>query len=215
MLAIVTATGLTGLGASIGLLALGVTSMPVRYALAVLVAYAVFLLLVRLWASRRLDADEFADVPDVGGGPEDGPTFGGGSFGGGGAGRSWDGDALGPEVPTASEAPAAPSLSGVDVDLDDAWIPVVVVALLAGGVLAAAYVVYAAPVLLAEILLDVALVSGLYRRLRRIEARSWLTTAIRHTWVPVTLVVLLVVAIGFVIQHQMPQADSIGDFFRS
>lgn len=209
MVAIVTATGLVGLGASIALLALGVTSMPVRYALAVLVAYAVFLLLVRLWASRRLDADASSlDVPGPGGGPREGPTFGGGRFGGGGAGRGWEGGAVAPETT------AAPSLSGVDVDLDEGWIVVVPVALLVGGVLAAAYIVYAAPVLFAEVLLDVALVSGLYRRLRTIEARSWLTTAIRHTWVPVTLVVLLVVTLGFVIQHQVPQADSIGDVLR-
>lgn len=213
MTAIVLATGLAGFGVSVALLALGVASMPIRYTVAVLAAYAVFLLLVRLWAlyqRRRLEVHgSLADfVPDPDHAATDVGTSvgGGGRFGGGGAGRSWEDEAVAPDA-----APVTSGVPALDLDLDEGWVLVVPVVVLVGGVLAAVYVVYTAPVLLAEVLLDVVLVSGLYRRLRRLESRSWLTTAIRRTWVPVALVVLLVAAGGFVIQHVVPQADSIGD----
>ena len=218
MTAIVLATGLAGFGVSVALLALGVASMPIRYTVAVLAAYAVFLLLVRLWAlyqRHRLEAHgslaDFVPVPDHAAtdhaATDVGTSVGGGGrFGGGGAGRSWEGEAVAPDV-----APVTSGVPALDLDLDEGWVLVVPVVVLVGGVLAAVYVIYAAPVLLAEVLLDVVLVSGLYRRLRRLESRSWLTTAIRRTWVPVALVVLLVAAGGFVIQHVVPQADSIGD----
>lgn len=60
-------------------------------------------------------------------------------------------------------------------------------------------------------LLDVLLVSGLYRRVAHIESGSWLSAAVSRTWIPATLVALLLAAAGFVVQKIVPQADSIGD----
>ncbi|HEY9403885.1 MAG TPA: hypothetical protein VIQ24_14565, partial [Pyrinomonadaceae bacterium] len=92
-------TGAAGFLVSTALLHLGVTMMAVRYPLAVLSAYCVFLLLLRLWlALRRTDAsdlDHLADTGDVlphlldpaasAGGEAARATFGGGGdFGGAG-----------------------------------------------------------------------------------------------------------------------------------
>jgi hypothetical protein len=217
MAVIVVATGLAGFAASVALLALGVASMPVRYVLAVAVAYAVFLLLVRVWIgwqrrriTRHLDAiDLVPDLPGGGPGVEDAPWEGGGGrFGGGGAGRSW-GDG---EAPAAEAGSILPDVGpALDVDLDEGAAVLVPVAILVGGVLVSVYVVWTAPALLAELLLDVALTSSLYRRLRKLEPESWLATAVRRTWMPVTAVALLVACGGAAMQWMVPGADSIGD----
>jgi hypothetical protein len=229
---IVGATGLAGFGVSVLLLGAGMTSMPLRYLSAVAAAYAVFLLLVRIWAEfhrRQLDGPDVLDVIDpfaaAGSGDHSAQPEvwqgGEGEFGGGGAGRSW-GNAVttdhagtgGADVIPSSPAPAD-SAAGcpIDVDVDDGGLLLLPLIVLLGGVLAAGYVVYAAPALMAEVLLDVALVSGLYRSLRRIPPQSWLGGAFRRTWLPVTLVALLLVAGGAIMQHSVPGADSIGDVF--
>jgi hypothetical protein len=225
---IVVTTGLVGFGASVGLLAAGMVSMPLRYGVAVAIAYATFLLLVRLWAvyQRRSFLDDLPDVdiplPDIplGGGSCDAavePGFGGGEFGGGGAGRSWDlslsgGDPHASVLSSGSGGGSSGSLP--DVDLDDGWMIVVPIVLALGTLAAAVYVIYIAPALLAEVLLDVLLVSGLYRGLRGLERRHWLSSVFRRTWLPVTGVLVLSVALGYGAQHVRPNADSIGDLFR-
>lgn len=225
MTMIVGGTGLAAFGTSATLLALGVSSMPARYLVAVLVAYSLFLLLVRWWAEytrRRLAGVDLMDLlPDVVPGGADAGALdpwmgGGGRFGGAGAGREWASDASAPDAtPPAPVSTGGVSTGGaLDVDLDEAWVLVVPVLVAVGGLLAAAYVVYAAPVLLAEVLLDVVLVSGLYRRLRKVDSRSWLSTAVRMTWAPAAAVLLLVVGGAFAIQAMVPWAASIGDLFR-
>lgn len=234
MTMLVTATGLAGFGASMVLLRLGISSMPVRYSLAVISAYAVFLLLVRLWVEYqrrgfRADADIVDVLPELiqrSGSPAAGEPslYGGGTFGGGGAQRAWSGS--GPsghsvpmhELPVANSMPVhtsdVPTTAVSDIDLDDAWIFLVPALVLAAGLVAAVWVIYTAPVLMAELLLDVALVSGLYRRLRKLEPQSWLFVAIRRTWIPFTVVILSLVAGGFLMQSLVPDADSIGDVMK-
>jgi hypothetical protein len=72
------------------------------------------------------------------------------------------------------------------------------------------YVVYLAPALLAELLLDAGLAAGLYRRLSRIERRSWLTTAVRNTIVPAALAAGLLAIAGGIMQTVYPSAVSVG-----
>src|SRR5215211_6466932 len=105
---ILAATGAAGFVASFALLHLGVWRMWVRYPLAVLFAYAVFIVLLRVWLFMHgrqprgqvdLDlnaADMAADIAsDIAGNAFGGTgsapdTFGGGGdFGGGGVGGGW------------------------------------------------------------------------------------------------------------------------------
>jgi hypothetical protein len=62
----------------------------------------------------------------------------------------------------------------------------------------------------AHMLLDAGLAVGLYRRLLRTEHRSWLTTAVRSTIIPVCFVAALLALAGTIMQDVYPDAVSIG-----
>jgi hypothetical protein len=232
-------TGGAGFLVSSALLQLGVTKMSVRYPLAVLLAYAVFLLLLRLWLafqrrkaeSRSSPLDWFPDtgIPhpsDFGisvAGDAAKATFGGaGDFAGGGAGGGWTGGmaSAGSNLSGGSSVldsvPDVPDVGFFDLDLGDGcfWI-VIPLAAIAGVVIAMFYVVYVAPVFLAEILVDALLVAGLYKRLQGIEPRHWLLSAVRRTLLPVMLATALFIAAGYLMERIAPEAHSIGGFWRA
>jgi hypothetical protein len=233
-------TGASGFLTSYILLKSGVDSMALRYPVAVMVAYGVFLLLLRVWlAIQKDDWDDVADFVDagdlaelavdgatsVGRGAGEGFAGGGGSFGGGGTSTSFQA----PPAPLASYAQQAPAAvrsasaggksgggSGFsfDFDLDEpaALLVLVALAVLAVAVLGAAfYVLWTAPVLLAEVLVDGLLLTGLYRRLRKTEEPGhWVFAAIRRTWIPAVIVALLFSFAGYLLQEAAPEARSIG-----
>ena len=68
-----------------------------------------------------------------------------------------------------------------------------------------------APVLLAEIQVDGALVAGLYKRVKGIEQRHWLRTAVRRTLLPALLVALFLATAGYALQRAVPEAHTMGD----
>jgi hypothetical protein len=80
---------------------------------------------------------------------------------------------------------------------------------------AAIYVIYIAPVLFSEILLDAALAGGLYRRLRAVDGRSWWRSAIRRTIIPAAASALIVSIAGGIMQEVYPGASSIGMVWRA
>ena len=106
--------------------------------------------------------------------------------------------------------------SGVSVDLDDgAWVLLVAGVAAALVVGAAIYVIYIAPVLFAEILLDAALAGGLYHRLRAVDGGSWWQSAIRRTIIPAAASALIVSIAGGIMQAVYPGASSIGMVWRA
>jgi hypothetical protein len=207
--------GITAFGSSVLLLGLGLDHMGLRYALATAVGYVAFLLLIRVWIAmnrtmEHLQISDVLSIPDLPTGAGVTPTtnagFSGGGSGGGGASHSWGAPSM--EMPDLD----------VGVDADEAW-PVVVAAIIAlvralGAVFALYYVVYTAPILLAEVALDAALVAGVYRNLRKEDAGYWLTSAIRHTWKPAAAVAICLSIAGTVLQWAIPSALSIGEVFR-
>jgi hypothetical protein len=84
-----------------------------------------------------------------------------------------------------------------------------------GALIAVGFVVYSAPILLAEVALDAAVVAPIYRRLRREEAGHWAGAVLRHTWMPALVVILFVAAAGFALQQAAPEARSIGGVWRA
>lgn len=205
-------SGLAAFGFSTALFRLGIEHMGLRYVAATAAGYAVFLFLIRLWIELHRpqeESDTLDVVPDVptvdltSGNPS--AEFSGGLSGGGGASGNWGS----PEIPDV----------GIDVvDADEAWPVVLVIAVAAvvllGAVVAAFYVVYYAPLMLAEIALDAALVTGIYRRLRKQDTSHWLGSAIRHTWKPAMAIAACLFVVGVVIQWAMPSAGTIGDVLR-
>lgn len=242
MSAIIAGAAGAGFLASFALLRAGVTSMALRYPLAVGAAYLAFLALLWLWLRRyqlRVERDRARDrwrsddpwsaidivnIPiDLEGdaaGDVASPEFGGGGgFAGGGAGGSIESAGqvarLAPRVP-----PSPASLSGggkgsgFSLGLDSldegAWV-LIPVAIVSAIVLSAAiYVVWMAPILFAELLLDAALAAGLYRRLRGVQGQHWLRSAIRRTAGPAIVAAVLLGLAGGLMQSVYPGATSIG-----
>ena len=201
-------TGLAGFLASFSLLHLNVSRMWIRYPIAILVAYGVFLLLLRLWLwiyGRDMDVDldpELAEVvlePPFGGSvPSEVPHFNkraeiGNSRGGGST--SWSG-------------------FDFDLDLEEGWFLIIAVIALIGALIASLYIIYIAPLLLAEILIDGVLLVGLYKRVKHIDQHHWLRTAARRTVIPVLLIAMFFSVAGFAMQRIAPEAHSIGGFWK-
>ncbi|HIJ65057.1 MAG TPA: hypothetical protein HPP77_03830 [Candidatus Hydrogenedentes bacterium] len=196
MFIIVSATGAAGFLASFVMLKAGVGSMCVRYPLAVGIAYLVFLALLRIWLSGcamfddsqvgPVDAlqavDALADASHAA--ASDVPSVE--------AGGATGGEALGA------------------LDMDEFLFIVIAVAALCAGFLVCLYVVWTAPALLAEVLVDGIVMCRVYKRLR-INAQSyWLFGALRRTWFPVFLVALFFALAGFAMQQIVQDAKSIG-----
>ncbi|HSG38126.1 MAG TPA: hypothetical protein VLE27_00690, partial [Thermoanaerobaculia bacterium] len=207
-----------------------------------MVAYGVFLLLLRIWLAMQRDGwrdvVDLADadmvelaldgVTSVGRGAGGGFSGGGGSFGGGGSSTSFQAPAplssSPPPAPMAVRSASAGGKSGggkgfsLSFDLDDGGLLVLLaVLILAVAVMGAAfYVLWTAPVLLAEVLVDGLIMTGLYRRLRKTEEPThWLLGAVRRTWVPALAVATLFSLAGHLLQQAVPEARSIGPAVRA
>lgn len=218
---------------SVLLLRLGVMSMTVRYPVAVLTGYAFFLFLLRVWI--WLQSDEPVgnlDLPgdiiipanvDLSGARlPDKFSFGGGrDFAGAGAGGSWsDAEAPSPApvlfaASSSSGSGGGSSLDSMDFDLDDGAALLIVALILLLVLGAFVYVIYIAPALLAELIIDGAVATTLYKPVKNIERRYWLGTALKKTAIPAVIIAGLFAAAGFVMQAAEPSARTFGDFLRS
>lgn len=193
---ILTVTATAGFFCSMGMLKLGLDAMWLRYPLAVLVAWGVFLLLVRAWAEREREAmrlDEHLAGP-VGGSPVTSRA------------PSWE------RLPRKSRW-----WEWVDPALLEAGEGCLVVLLFVAAAVALACAVgmlasliAEADALLAEVLLDAVLISALYRRLRRMGPRWWLAGAVRQTRGPVVATMVFLMALGIIVHRSVPDAKSIG-----
>lgn len=223
-------TGCAGWLLSAALLHLGVHPMVLRWPLAMLGAWAVFLGLLWLWIRVQRDGlgglgDALADQivssdGDSGGGPA-GEIFRGAGGRFGGAGASGDVDiaptAAGDDVLAVAGADRGSSLGGgkgFDLDLgdaDDLLVPILVIVMAAGMAAASLYVIWTAPTLLADLLFDSAISYGLYRRLRAGEQADWLATALRRTALPFALTALLLVGVGWGLHQLVPGARTVAE----
>lgn len=236
-------TGASGFLTSFVLLQFGLDAMAVRYPIAVLVAYGVFLLLLQIWLKFQRDDWEgegldLLDVPFSSGGSGGGSggggfTGSGGQFGGGGASASYEAPIVAPSAPPSPvSAVRMPVKSGgggggssskgsgfsFGLDLDDSGF-LVVLAILAIAVAAfgaAIYLIWSAPILLAEVLVDGLIMTGLYRRLKNTnDPEHWVLGAVRRTWIPALVVVILFSFAGWLLQRAVPDARSIGGAWKA
>ncbi len=224
-------TGAVGWLSSYVLLGLGLDSMALRFPLALTLAYAGFLFLIWLWL--RTQPRSYIDAADLAGsgpvefgsagptpmsdgvpGPEVVTSGGGGNFAGGGAGGSFDAP-YSSAVESPVSAMGARDAADVVSAADDFATPLLAVALAVGLAFASLYVVYIAPALLAEVLVDGALSYGLYRHLRKQDPGHWLATAVRRTAVPFLATGLFLVAVGVALSAYTPGARTIGDVVRA
>jgi hypothetical protein len=191
-------TGGAGFLASAGLLGLGLRFLWLRYALAVLISYLVFLALLGVWLGiekRRL----------LRGGvlPEEPPIVRGTS---------------GKQLKAAESGWDAVSsifdgLSGTH-DLGAFFIGVLIIVAVISVLFGVVVVIASAPELLAEVLLDGLLSAGLYHRLRGLDSSHWLESAVRRTWKPFLGVLIIFLAGGLVLHGMDPRAVSLWDFWK-
>lgn len=187
---VILVTALSGFGISFGLLKWGVTSMGLRYPLAVLGAYGIFLALIRLWVEverRHFDPND-------------------------------------PEIQKALQSEDEPYESPVrksdagwwdwldfPSDLDaEGCLPTLLIGAVLGLFVLLVSAIGAAPVLFAEVFIDVVLASLLYRRLRIAASEHWLGTAIRKTWLHVLGVALLMGVAGGCLDKMATGSDTMG-----
>lgn len=235
---LVALTGGAGLLASVLLLhAAGVEAMHFRYPLAVGCAYLVFLFLLWLWLHSKADdyLDGSIDIPDLSGTGSPGvgglPDIGGGGEFGGAGGEYGGGGASGNFV--IDDSLPAPSLSIGDSSggsslgeavgevvggADEGAIPLAVALLIAALVavllFATFYIVYLAPALFAELLVDGALSASLYRRMRGLQTRHWLASALHRTAVPFAVTAIGLALVGYALQAYAPEAHTLGEVLR-
>ena len=124
------------------------------------------------------------------------------------------GQRAGGGTPWSGQSSSPPRAAGggwsFDLDLDDGWWLLLAAVLLCGGALAVVYVIYIAPVLLAEVALDAALVTTVYRRVRPHDIQHWSLGVVRRTWVAALVLALCLGGAGAALQQVAPEARSIG-----
>lgn len=201
MLLIVTLTGGSGFFASFLLLHSGVHSMTARYPAAVGIAYLVFLFLLWLWL--RTSAEDYSDVPD---------------FSSSSSSRHSECASDTPahvEAPLPDDADVLGDVAGSVAQAEEFAIPLLALLALAALLFSSLWIVYTAPVLFAELLVDGVLATTLYRRLRGITTQHWLETAIRRTALPFFLTAIVVSLAGAGMHHLVPTAKSVGEVLAS
>ena len=209
----------------------GVDSLAVRYALALGAGYLAYLLLLRIWAGMlvreeerdRLDGVQI-DVPMPGGGSGgqgDGGfhSGGGGDFGGGGVSGSFDGpadvsecvgdaggDLLGDVASSALELAGGADEGALVVIPVLAVFGTVLAVVLGGGWLLLLYFGSEAPLAVA---VELAFAYTAARTVVRVEREGWLLAAIRLSWKPLLGALVCAVALGVLVDHFAPQADTL------
>lgn len=215
MLLLVTLTGTSGFVASYILLQAGFVEMWLRYLASFGVAYLVFLVLLWLWMRTRVE--DYADLPDLSGfpssrsaNPHAAYSGKGGDFGSGGANGSFD--VVSDHVAASGDSGSSiGDALGAAVEAEDFAIPLIVLVVSAAIVCSSLFIIYSAPILFAELLVDGVLSASLYRRLRGLETRHWLETALRRTALPFALTAVIVSVSGWGMTLYVPGAHSIGD----
>jgi len=190
MLLLVALTGGVGFLCSTLMLWSGVNEMWLRYLVSVGAAYLAFLGLLWLW--MRVSAPSYVDPRDLTRLDAADPA--------------WD-DAW-RENESSGYRPSLWDIADAELGLA---LPVLLLVFLGATLVATCYIVYAAPVLFAELMLDGVLAITLYRRLRTLDVRHWLQTALRRTFSTFLLAGVILVVAGLGMSEYAPEAKSLGD----
>lgn len=182
-------TGTAGFGLSLGLLKLGVANMALRYPVAVLGAYGVFLLLIRLWV--ELEKSQFN--------PDDAELQ-----------EDFQSTPPSPHVLKNTKSRTWDWLDGINFVPDEGCGLAIVLGAIIAVVVTLCVAIAGAPLLIAEIFVDIFLASVLYRRLRIAAEEHWLGAAVRRTWLYVLITAAALAVMGLTLEICAPGSDTIG-----
>jgi hypothetical protein len=237
---ILLATVCSGFVATRAMLAFRLENVMLRYPLAVIFAYFVFFIAVKLWLkyiapprispkAHKNSADLLGVLPDMPiSGSSDGSLFvgeifrgGGGGFGGGGATGGFD--ETGSVLTGAMDADgglgdAVGDVAGdaVSAISDEGGVAAVVVV----GVLAAimsvligagVYLVYEAPFILSEAAFQCVLAAGLIRGTKRIKSADWVGSVFKTTAFPFAVTLALAILTGYLMHRYFPGVTRISE----
>ncbi len=209
------------------MLNLGLERMALRYPVALLFGYVFFLFLLWLWL--RKNADSYFDVPEPGisfgsGSAPSGEVSGeslpsfkgeGGEFGGGGATGSFDSPSgLVHEESTGSIFNDVGEPIASVAEAEELAIPILVALFALAIALASFYVIYIAPVLLSEVLVDGVLSYALFRKMKGLESPHWVQSVFRRTFWPLLATAVTLSVAGYLLSTYAPGAHSIGEAVR-
>jgi hypothetical protein len=206
---ILLATGGAGFVASVVMLKCGVSQMWLRYPVALLIAWGVFLALVRAWAERERENFRLDEHLPETAAPGDDRCFAGQT-----AGETVFDK---PRHKRASRWLDWLDIPDVGLDAEGCLVGIVVVALVAafaGAVVAVAGLIGQAEVVLAEVFLDAVVISAFYKRLSRLKPRWWVAGALRQTVWPVLFTASFLIIAGIILQQEVPDAKSLGEVWR-
>ncbi|MDN6882312.1 hypothetical protein QMO14_01735 [Variovorax sp. CAN2819] len=198
---------------------LHVDSLAVRYFLTLGVGYLGYLLVLRWWAKRLVEKrglDLDVDAPDV----EFGGGRGGGSHGhtslgeapGDGGGGSGSGSGLSDIASGALDVAGGADEGAVVV------IPVIAIFLVCAAILFGAgslVLLYFSWDALLAVAIEIAFSYVSARAAVRVAREGWLMAAVRLTWKPLLGAVICAVALGALLDHFMPQVNSLPEAVRA
>jgi len=217
MALVVAITAGAGFLATFLMLHLGLTAMWLRYTLAVVIAYVVFLGLLWLWVRKK--SKDYGEVPDVGSLPDVHVSSGthisgqGGEGGGGGASGSFDGIDVGNPLQSIDLPSVGDAVSSA-AEAEEFAIPLVIVVLLVALLLAVLWAVVLVPLLIVELLVNGVLATVLYRRLRNLGSEHWIESAVLVTFWPFAVVGIVAALSGWGLEILVPDAHTVGQVVR-
>lgn len=198
---------------------LGITHPALRYPLTVLFSYGWFLLFIRIYirniliqSSNGSLLDTLDFIPNSSSGKSSGDSSkmvwegGGGDFSGAGSSGTWE---------CATDVAQEGTTSAVTGLADDEGGAIVV--LVIGGIVGAlvfgsgAYFIWHSPEILSECLLQVIMVSGMRKRMKKFSEGEWMSHMFKVTKWPFLLVLVVSLFSGAFIRGMCPEAKNLKD----
>ncbi len=194
-------------------LRLGVSSMPVRYAVSVALSYLFFLVAVRLWISHVSSKHS----PDQG--PASTSSLDLHDLAIDGCAEIGDSaDAASISV-AGGQAQGSSSSGGSSFDLGDDPSGVIIVIVIGIAVAiffgVGIYLVWEAPVILGEAAFQAVLAGSLRRRAKAIDAPGWAGSVLKATAIPLVIALATAIAAGVILQGLCPDAVTVAQVLDS
>jgi hypothetical protein len=205
MLGVLAVTLAAGFLASVAMVHLGVVQMHIRYPLAVAVAYATFLWQLRCWLRGQPLVSQLSEDPE-------GLLLPGAvAFG-----AAALGDKLAAEGGRRRKSPTDVSGVGDLVqigDIGEGASALVILVLIAGmtTLIVSIYLVVTSPMLLAELLVDGALLGAMSRAVSPDHPFHWSRAVVRRTWIAALVTAIVFGLVGFGIERIAPGARTVAE----
>lgn len=210
MLGVLAVTLASGFLASVVMMHLGVGRMPIRYPLAVGVAYATFLWMLRAWLRHQ------TIVSDVSDDPEGLVVPGAAAFGAAAIGKAAEGEERRPKEsgPFSGSGDFVGDLGqGCGQGCGEGCGALVILMLIAGlcTLIISVYLVTTSPMLLAEILVDGALLGAMSRAISPEPPPHWSRSVVRRTWISALVTAVVFGLVGWGIERVAPGAHTLAE----